>query len=196
MNNIKTGESHVVFCVMGKTASGKSTLAKDLAKKMNLNILKSYTTRAPRESELKDLDNCDHIFIKDEDVDVFKHEIIAYTEINGNKYFATASQLAMCDFYVIDPNGLRMLSDKITERDMNIMLVPIIIEANVLTRMSRYIKRGGDSLEFSERNTDEFEQFKRFKEERPECIVVQNSNGYYDSALEELEKIVVSYLQK
>ena len=39
---------HTVFCIIGRTASGKSTIVNAVAKDLNLKILKSYTTRARR----------------------------------------------------------------------------------------------------------------------------------------------------
>ena len=42
---------HKLFCIIGRTGSGKSTLVKKAANELGLKILKSYTTRPMRESE-------------------------------------------------------------------------------------------------------------------------------------------------
>ena len=36
---------HTVYCILGRTGSGKSTVTKEAAKQLNMNILRSYSTR-------------------------------------------------------------------------------------------------------------------------------------------------------
>lgn len=85
---------HTVFCIIGRTASGKSTIANAFADKLGLTILKSYTTRARRKNEVGD--KCDHTFIKPEEVEQYRDDMVAYTERAGYCSFATLS----VQFYV------------------------------------------------------------------------------------------------
>ncbi len=52
--------THTVYCILGRTSSGKSTITRLAAKELNMVVLKSYTTRDKRKGE--ELDS-DHIFI-------------------------------------------------------------------------------------------------------------------------------------
>lgn len=53
---------HKVFCIIGRTASGKSTIVSAVAKDMKLKVLKSYTTRTRRKNEVGK--HCDlHLFL-------------------------------------------------------------------------------------------------------------------------------------
>ena len=97
------------FLIIGRTASGKSSIAKAVCEKLGLNQVISYTTR-PRRPKEKDC--VDHIFITEEDVEKYKDDIAAYTEINGYKYFTTYDVLDKSDVYVIDPIGVDNLKLK------------------------------------------------------------------------------------
>ena len=66
---------HNIYLIVGRTASGKDSLARAVAKKHNLKILSSYTTRPKRPNETNE-----HIFISPEEVDNYVNDFIAYTK--------------------------------------------------------------------------------------------------------------------
>lgn len=72
---------HTLYCILGRTSSGKSSIAKEAAKKLNMTVLKSYTTRSMRPGET--VDNSDHIFISPNDVEKYKPNMVAYTDRVG-----------------------------------------------------------------------------------------------------------------
>ena len=90
------------FLFVGRTASVKSSISKAVGDKMGLKQVVSYTTRPMRKNEK---DGSDHIFISDNELNTYKDDIEAYTEINGYKYFTTFDIIDHSDIYVIDPNG-------------------------------------------------------------------------------------------
>ena len=90
---------HNLYLVVGRTASGKDSLARAIAEKYGLKILSSYATRPKRIGETNE-----HIFISPEDVQKYQNDIVAYTKIGNYEYFSTKQQLLECDFYIIDPN--------------------------------------------------------------------------------------------
>ena len=104
---------HKVFCIIGRTASGKSTIVNAVAKNLNLSVLKSYTTRARRKNEIGD--NCDHTFISSDEVDKYKNDMVAYTERVGYCSFATLHQLMNSNLYIINPSGYSDLVDATTK---------------------------------------------------------------------------------
>lgn len=56
----------VKFLVVGRTASGKSSIVREVCKKLELKQVKSLTTRPPRDVELNNPDS-DHYFVTDEE---------------------------------------------------------------------------------------------------------------------------------
>ena len=152
-----------LFCIMGRTCSGKTTLAKTVAATLHMKVLRSYTTRPMREGENEH--TSDHIFISEDEVKLFQGKIAAYTEINGYKYFVTKDMIMEADIYVVDPNGYKMLAEYVERKNMKIKLVPIYIDVDVANQERRYRARGNTRNEFWERYKSEAEQFDKFEEE-------------------------------
>lgn len=130
--------SHKVFCIIGRSASGKSTLTKNVANKLNMRILKSYTTRTMRKGET--FDNSDHVFITNKEVDLYKNNMIAYTERSGYCSFATKQQILESDFYIINPDGYNELKQNI--KDLNVELIPVYIKIPYSENIKRAKARG------------------------------------------------------
>ena len=114
---------HTVYCVLGRTSSGKSTITQKAANNLNMKVLKSYTTRQRRENETDE--NCDHIFISSNEVEKYRNDMIAYTDRVGYCSFATKQQLLDNDFYIINPTGYYEL--KLKTKDMDVELVTIMV---------------------------------------------------------------------
>ena len=196
---------HTVYCVMGRTASGKTELVKRVAKGLGLTVLKSYTTRPMRAEEKKKGVSLDHIFIsKEKAKKLLKGDVVAKTKINGHVYFATLEQLQEADFYIIDPNGYESLEEHLTKESIfNIQLEPIFISVPYKTRMERYIQRGGTTEDFKKRHQSENKQFNQFElklvihngsskvypEKQNQANIIKNT-GKIEEAVKELKHII------
>ena len=88
---------HKLYCIIGRTASGKSTITRLASEKLNMNVLKSYTTRKPRKGETAK--NSDHTFISTENVNSYRNDMVAYTERVDYCSFATKQQIMNSDFF-------------------------------------------------------------------------------------------------
>lgn len=152
-----------LFCIMGRTCAGKTSLAKAVAESFNMKVVKSYTTRPMREGENEH--TSDHIFVSDDEMKLFQGKIAAYTEINGYKYFVTKDMIMNSDIYVIDPDGYKMLTEYVKRKELKIELIPIYIDVDVADQESRYRARGNTREQFWERYKSEAEQFSKFEEE-------------------------------
>ncbi len=134
--------NNALFLFVGKSASGKTTIANILESEYGLTQLQSYTTRPKRHEN-----ETGHIFITDKEFDGLNN-IIAFTEYNGYRYCATKEQIDAADIYVIDVPGVKTLLEKYhTER-------PIIIlyfDTSVRTRIERMIDRGSSDAEIVSR---------------------------------------------
>ena len=78
---------HKLYCIIGRTASGKSTITGLAAKELGMNILKSYTTRKPRKGETKE--KSDHTFISSDEVEQYRNDMVSYTDRVNYCSFAT-----------------------------------------------------------------------------------------------------------
>lgn len=150
---------HTVYCVLGRTGSGKSTVTKEAAKQLNMKVLKSYTTRQRRENETDE--NCDHIFISYNEVEKYRNDMIAYTERVNYCSFATKQQLLDNDFYIINPTGYYEL--KLKTKDMDIELVTIMVNVPYNDLRQRAKKRGDyDAWQANYiKESEEFSNFER-----------------------------------
>ena len=122
-----------LFLFVGRSASGKTTVANMLAEQCGFKQVESYTTRKPRfENEPG------HIYVSEEE---FKNlgELAAYTLYNGNHYGTTFEQLNECDIYVIDVPGLESLLQKIKNDDRPVYV--FYFDASVYNRILRMVDR-------------------------------------------------------
>lgn len=142
----------MVTLIVGRTASGKSTLAKML-ENMGAKILKSYTTREKRNAS-----DTDHIFITKEEAKTFSHKV-ATTVINGNEYFATLEQFEDSDFYIIDPCGIETFLETMPDTKFEV----IYVDAKKKLRKERFMERGATEEDFLARDNAENEQFTNFE---------------------------------
>lgn len=121
-----------LFLFVGKSASGKTTIANILEQRYNYKQVNSYTTRPPRyEGEIG------HIFINEEEFNNLE-DIVAYTEYNGYKYGTTSELLDECLIYVVDIPGVETLLQRYqTDRPICV----IYFDTTVYTRIMRMLDR-------------------------------------------------------
>lgn len=148
-------DEHVLLCLIGRSASGKDTLANKLCEKAGLKQIISYTTRERRENE-----GDTHIFITNEQYDALEQsgQIAAFTKIGQYRYCCTIDQLYSNDVYVIDYDGINHL------RKMNLpnlRLVTVFINVPDDIREERALKmRKDDRAKWRARNLAERDQFR------------------------------------
>mgnify|MGYP004486154599 FL=1 len=167
---------HTVYCVLGRTGSGKSTVTKEAANKLNMKVLKSYTTRQRRENETDE--NCDHTFISPDEVEKYRNDMIAYTERVGYCSFATKQQLLDNDFYIINPTGYYEL--KLKTKDMDVELVTIMVNVPYNDLRQRAKKRG-DYDAWQANYIKESEEFSSFEKSNLIDYFVLNDRSIEES---------------
>lgn len=158
------------FLIVGRTATGKDALAKIL-EGWGWKFVKSYTTREKRYPA----ENT-HKFITEEEFSKFnKDDIVAYTEINGCKYFATVNQIESADAYIIDPNGLnQLLKNMPTEKFTIIYISPKDEELHKNAAM----ERGDSKKDFKKRVISEDDEFTKFENDLDTYTYMYNNNIY------------------
>lgn len=157
-----------LYLIMGKSGSGKDTIADMLCSDHDMRKLISYTTRRQRPNEKNT-----HIFVSRRDYYKmeFKGIIAAQTVINNEYYWSTLEQIEKSDLYVIDPIGALELMDAVY-RPVKV----IYIDADYETRKNRMRKRGDREIDIALRLKNDELDFKDAKALAD--IVIKNDSLY------------------
>lgn len=178
-----------LFCIMGRTASGKDSLVNNICKELNLSSVISYTTRPKR----FDTENT-HIFVDKQVLQkhMVENNIAAFTTIGEYAYWTTKEQITNCDIYIIDYEGLKSLRLKTPS---NTRIVSIYIEAPEEDRIKRALLRQPNSeIIIQNRIANENEQFSIL--ENLQDYQYKITNIHFIQALNELKQIVVAERNK
>lgn len=110
MDKIKNKKPKIL-CIVGKSGSGKTTIADYIEKVYDIPMIQSYTDRPPRyEGENG------HIFLDASEFDLI-HEVdmIAYTKFGNNRYCCIHDDVKPINTYVIDEKGLDYLQNNFSD---------------------------------------------------------------------------------
>ena len=161
-----------------------NTITKDI----KFNPIISYTTRPKRESETEGVE---HYFISNEEADAILDNStpLAFTTIDGNRYFSLENQLVDQNVYIIDPIGVKSLNPDIKK-------YIIYVTAEYTNRMKRYVNRTPESTEkkFEIRNMAENEQFADFEKNIssiPNIHILSNNNPYFVATILKAAKMII-----
>jgi guanylate kinase len=184
-----------IFVISGPAGVGQGTIIKELLKKPELNLqwVKGYTSRAPRESDLREQK---YTFITKEE---FQHlakdgEIFEWTFFNNHYY--GSSKLEIKKILENSQNAIRDV-DPIDGRKAYRKLYPgavlIFITADLASIRKRLINRGQNTLEEIEDRLkiaeEEIKQIKYYD------YVVENPDGHPEKAVEEIKNIMKKELE-
>ncbi len=127
-----------MIVLAGASASGKTEVAKMLAKKYG--IVKTITTTT-RNKRLGEVDGKDYFFVSKEQFEIMlrQDKFVEHTIYNGNYYGSTKEQIGHNKCIVIDPAGLRSYIALNSS-----YIVTFYLEAKEETRFQRMLDRGDD----------------------------------------------------
>ena len=147
----------VIYAIVGPSASGKDTLARFLSEHLSYNSIVSWTSRPPRMGEEN---GEDYWFVSREEFESNRSRgvFIEWSEFNGWLYGTPRSAIQEgVNVGVFNLDGLASLAKHQEEYDV----VPVFMEAPLLERLRRSVRRDGLSLEIVRRalaDTKDFEQ--------------------------------------
>ena len=185
-------KNNKLFCVVGKSCSGKSTILNEVLAKLDIPVLLSNTTRPPRANEI---DGIDYNFVtmntfdndyKNEDIleyDCFRIDSIKQTWI----YYTKKSDLLLdttSQIKIVSPVGLSQLMNNKELRDN---IVSIYIESSDRLRKKRYLTRSTspDSM------NDRFERDNQaFQHLFTDYIILNDENTSINEASNQLINII------
>ncbi len=138
-----------VLCIMGKSGSGKSTIANRLMGLVpeKYALVKSFTTRKVRENDPEDAKT--HIFVSEEDYQKDKDKVVAlYESPLGYKSYVTKDlfDVDKVNIFVIDP---RAYSELVVDHSDELDVVGVYIAVSEDERMRRLQQRGSDVSKYS-----------------------------------------------
>ena len=136
-----------MIVLAGASASGKTEVAKELAKKYGITKVITTTTRSMRVGETN---GKDYFFVSKEKFELMLQEgrFVEHTLYNENLYGSTKDQIMANRCVVIDPAGLRAY---IALNDPTI--VTFFLESNEETRFKRMLLRGDKEEDAKKRIT-------------------------------------------
>ena len=150
-----------VFCLIGKSASGKDTLAKAINKELGIPIAVSCTTRPMREGEVQ---NREYHFLTDEEFHKREYiEMREYKVYNGDTWYYGYSKDEFDEdcIAIVDVEGFHALSEYFGVDNVHAFYV----YAQEETLVKRLIKRGDNPSEIKRRLADDDIRFKDFVDE-------------------------------
>lgn len=176
----------ILFCIIGRSATGKDTLTNRLCEELDMTKVVSHTTREPRYGEKEGV----HYFFSAAD-ELFAakdaNNIAAETQIGKNLYWTTKDEILNKDFYVIDPEGFKTLKKNISNEQ--IRLITIYITAPTLDIEKRALMRDPSSImQFMNKCEAEDAQFSEYEQWRAYDYCVHNA--HFEIALEQLKTII------
>lgn len=192
-----------IFCIMGKSSSGKDTIFKILKDNINLNLkgIVPYTTRPKRKSETNGIE---YYFIDEKKLNEYKEagkviESRVYHTVNGKWFYATLDdeQINLSNNNYIMINTLEAYKNlKLYFGKENI--IPIYINLDDGTRLQRALDR-----EKQQKNPNYNELCRRFLADNIDFSIEElNKNSivkYYDNhdlniCVQKITKDILNYI--
>ncbi len=179
----------MIYVLLGKTASGKDTIASKLSKK-GLKRVVTYTTRPPRKGE-KEGEN--YHFITNDDFERlissgFFVEWRSYDTVDGLWYYGSSVDSYDTDedrIIILNPDGFHQIK-KILEPEK---VKSIYVYSNIETIKNRLKKRGDKKEEAERRIEHDLIDFKGLENE-VDKIVYNNE----DDNLDDVVQKILSYI--
>ena len=151
---------------------------------IELNNVVSYATRPMRSNEIN---GREHLFITQEEAkNILENQnIIAYTKIGENQYFTTEECLDGKNLYIINPDGIRYMKNKIPDRT----IYTIYIHCGYYIRKERASIRS-DIRVFDKRNDDEAVDFDLAQEENLYDLWIDNESDKENDIIDNISRIL------
>ena len=176
-----------MIVLAGASASGKTEVAKLLAKKYHIQKIITTTTRDKRVGEVNGVD---YFFVTPEQFKKMIEEgkFVEYTFYNGQMYGSTKDQIAKDKCVVIDPAGLRSY---INLHDDNI--VTFYLETDEKTRYERMLSRGDDIEKVKSRIAHDREAFKKENIAKVDYVITNSTNDVLEEVADHIYNIYKNF---
>ena len=178
-----------ILALVGKTSSGKDTIARYLKERYDIPCVVSHTDRPMRTGEKN---GREHWFVTPEEMDAIvadKDNLLAYTQFpqTGYRYCATTASLDICGWftYIINPDGIAWME----EHRQDIYVIPIYVDLDEDTIRERARLRGDNAEAVEARLNSEREQFDSYKENQTWDYCIR-TNRSVSEVMEDVDVII------
>lgn len=174
-----------MIVLVGESASGKSSIERNLVDNYGYKKIVSYTTRQPRQGEV---DGIDYHYISESQFSNLKKEgfFAEIGEYNGWHYGTAKNDCTSDKVAVVTPHGLRQLA-KIPNLDIH----AFYINVSRRDRLIKILQRGDNIEEAYRRSLSDVGQFDGISDEVDYII----SNENYTKSIDEMTKEVLAKLR-
>ena len=167
----------MIYCILGMTGTGKTTIARKVAKELQIPLIVSYTSRPIRPGEKEDVD---YHYVDNQHFDENKDDFIEmreYEVYDGSIWKYGYKKSSFSDkkkdyLVVIETEGYKAFKDYFGKDKIK----PILINSQIGDLYLRLQKRGDNPKEIERRIEDDKHKFEYFAENE-EC---ENVYNYYD----------------
>ena len=190
-------KNNKLFCILGKSASGKTTILNEVLSKLDIPVLLSCTTRPPRNDESNGVDyNFVTFTAFDEDYknenileyDVFRIDSIKETWV----YYTKKSDLLLpttSQIKIVSPTGLSQL---MSNKELRDNIVSIYIDAPDRLRKKRYLTREVSPDNMNDRFTRDERNFQHLF---TDYIILNDENMSINEASNQIINIIENELR-
>lgn len=173
-----------MIVLVGESASGKSSIERNLVDNYGYKKVVSYTTRQPRQGEVDGIDY--HYISESQFSNLQKEEFFAEIgEYNGWHYGTAKNDCTSDKVAVVTPHGLRQLK-KIPNLDIRAFYINVPRR----DRLIKILQRGDNIEEAYRRSLSDVGQFDGIADEVD--YIIDNKN--YTKNIDEMTKEVLSQL--
>ena len=187
-----------LFCICGKTASGKDTIVNELKliDPIKYKAVCSYTTRPKRDT---DIEGVTHYFVSKEEFDDIRANsdsaVLAYSKIedkdksgkDGYEYMALFDELETSNIYIADPNAIFYLKERFGDK---VEAIVIYIYAPADQTLERAKSRDDFNTKYQDRVKNESAQFDSFLKNRLYDYIVYNFDGTLKGCVDTVKHII------
>lgn len=167
----------MIYCIMGYSGTGKSTIARMASKRSGVDLIVSYTSRPVRPNEK---DGVDYHFVDFDHFEANKDDFIEireYTVFDGSVWKYGYKKSSFSDknkdyVVVIETDGYEAFKQYFGKDQVMIVFIDSK-EEDILARLS---KRGDNPEEIKRRISDDKEKFKEIQENKN----IKHVYNYYD----------------
>lgn len=174
-----------MIVLVGESASGKSSIERNLVDNYGYKKIVSYTTRQPRQGEI---DGVDYHYISENQFTKLQKEgyFAEVGEYNGWHYGTAKKDCTSDKVAVVTPHGLRQLK-KIPDLDIHAFYINVPRR----DRLIKILQRGDNIEEAYRRSLSDVGQFDGISDEVDYII----SNENYTKSIDEMTKEVLAKLR-
>lgn len=195
-----------IFCIIGKSGSGKDTVFSELIRK-NIPGLRRVVMHTTRPMRVKETEGVEYHFTDDRTLQEFEAqgkvlERRSYNTVHGIwSYFTVDSEIDLsekCDYIMI---GTADVVEKLCERFGDDSVIVIYLVLDDRERLSRCINRESqqktpDYSEVCRRYLADEKDFPKERTDRYKHIFCVDSSGSVDENASACEKIIKEYMNK